>query len=248
MKNVALGLLAAVAMTGTAVAADMAPRYAKAPPAIAVQVTNWTGLFIGGEGGGAWGRDRMDFPTPLTTTGTYDTSGAIAGGVIGYNYQAPGSNWVFGVEGNFDWADIKGSAVCPNIAFNCRTKIDSIFTGTGRLGYAWDRVMVYGKGGYAWARGRADVVVPATGVINDGSSVDRDGYTLGAGLEYMFAPNWSAKVEYDYYHFNTKRVNGNTPAGAFVELIDVNGRDLHAVKGGINYHFNWGGSAVVAKY
>jgi outer membrane immunogenic protein len=249
MKNFALGMLAAVAMTGSASAADLAARpYTKAPPVIPIQVTNWTGLFVGGEGGGAWGSDRLFFPTSLTTTNSFDTSGGIAGGVVGYNYQAPGSNWVFGVEGNFDWANITGSAVCPNIVFNCRTKIDSIYTGTGRLGYAWDRVMLYGKGGYAWAHGRADVVVPATGAINDGSGVDRDGYTLGAGLEYMFAPNWSAKVEYDYYHFNSKRVNGTSPAGAFIELIDVASRDLHAVKGGINYHFNWGAGPVVARY
>lgn len=249
MPNIAL-VSAVVFLSSTAVAsaADLAARpYTKAPPPIAVPFTNWSGFFIGGEGGGAWGRDNLFFPTLLTTTGNYDTSGAVAGGVVGFNWQAPGANWVFGVEGNFDWADIKGSATCPNPAFSCRTKIEAIYTGTGRIGYAWDKTLIYAKGGYAWAEGRVDVVVPATRAINDGSRADREGYTVGAGLEYMFAPNWSAKVEYDYYNLDTRRVNGTTPAGAFIELIDVRSRDIHAVKGGINYHFNWGGP-FLAKY
>ena len=248
IKKILLSSAALIALVSTASAADLAARpYTKAPALLPIASTNWSGFYIGGEGGGAFGRDSLFFPTPLTTTGTFDTSGAIAGGVAGYNWQAAGSNLVFGVEGNFDWANIRGTAVCPNIALNCTTKIDSIFTGTGRIGYAWDSVMLYAKGGYASSRGRADGIVPATGAINDGARVTRDGYTLGAGLEYMFAPNWSAKVEYDYYRFDAKRVNGLTPGGVFVELIDLQSRDVHAVKAGINYHFNFGGP-VVARY
>jgi outer membrane immunogenic protein len=239
-------VLAGFGFSGAASAADMAvkaPMYKAAP----VLMTNWTGIFIGGEAGGGWARDSLFFPVPLTTTGRYDISGAVAGGVIGYNWQAPGSNWVFGVEGNFDWADIKGSTACPNVAFNCRTRLDEIFTGTGRIGYAWDKVMLYAKGGYAWTNDRVQVIVPATGAVNDSARTGRDGYTVGAGLEYMFAPSWSAKVEYDYYRFDGKTVNATNPGGVFVEPINMTGLSVNTVKGGINYHFNWNGP-VVAKY
>jgi outer membrane immunogenic protein len=127
-----------------------------------------------------------------------------------------------------------------NAAFNCRTNLNEIFTGTGRIGYAWNSVMLYAKGGYAWTNDRADVVDPATNAISDGTSrTGRDGYTLGAGLEYMFAPDWSAKVEYDYYNFGSKTLNGNTPAGVFVESITLANYSVN--------HFNWG-SPVVARY
>jgi outer membrane immunogenic protein len=241
-------LLAGIGLAGAASAADLAtkaPAY-RAPP---VMLTNWSGLFIGVEGGGGWGRDSLFFPGPLTATGGFDTSGAVAGGVIGYNWQTPGSSWVFGLEGNFDWADIKGTTICPNPTFNCGTKIDQIHTATGRIGYAWDKVMVYGKGGYAWSNERAEVVVPGTGAINDATGwTGRDGYTLGAGLEYMFVPNWSAKIEYDYYHFDGKTRAANTPAGVFIENITMNSRDVNVVKAGLNYHFNWSPSPVLAKY
>ena len=194
------------------------------------------------------GPDSLFFPGPLTTTGRFDTSGGIAGGVVGYNWQAPGTSWVFGVEGNFDWANISGSATCPNVIFNCRTNLNEIFAGTARIGYAWSSALLYVKGGYAWTNDRADVVVPATGAINDSTGrTGRDGYTLGAGVEYMFAPNWSAKVEYDYYNFNSKTLSANTPAGVFVENITLTNYSVNSLKAGINYHFNWGGP-VVARY
>ena len=209
---------------------------------------DWSGFYIGAEGGGGFGRDSLFFPAAGTSTGGFDTSGAIAGGVIGYNWQAPGSSWVFGLEGNFDWADIGGSTICPNTAFNCGTNLNEIFTGTGRIGYAWNSVLMYAKGGYAWTNDRADVFDPVTGAIGDSTGRNgRDGYTLGVGLEYMFAPNWSAKVEYDYYNFGGRTLNANTPGGAFVEPITMTNYSVNAVKAGINYHFNWG-SPVVARY
>jgi outer membrane immunogenic protein len=244
----AIGILAA-GLTVPASAADLPARtYTKAPMMAPSPMLDWSGFYIGAEGGGGFGSDSLFFPAAGTSTGRFDTSGAIAGGVIGYNWQAPGSSWVFGVEGNFDWADIGGSTVCPNVAFNCGTNLNEIFTGTGRIGYAWNSVLMYAKGGYAWTNDRADVVVPGTGAIGDSTGrAGRDGYTLGVGAEYMFAPNWSAKVEYDYYNFGARTMNGNTPAGAFVEPITMTNYSVNAVKAGINYHFNWG-SPVVARY
>ncbi|HSR08633.1 MAG TPA: outer membrane beta-barrel protein [Bryobacteraceae bacterium] len=244
----AAGILAA-GLAAPASAADLPARtYTKAPVVAPYPMLDWSGFYIGAEGGGGFGSDSLFFPAAGTSTGRFDTSGAIAGGVIGYNWQAPGSSWVFGVEGNFDWADIGGSTICPNTAFNCGTNLNEIFTGTGRIGYAWNSVLMYAKGGYAWTNDRADVFDPATGAIGDSTGRSgRDGYTLGVGLEYMFAPNWSAKVEYDYYNFGGRTVNANTPAGAFVEPITMTNYSVNAVKAGINYHFNWG-SPVVARY
>jgi outer membrane immunogenic protein len=243
-----IGILAA-GLAAPALAADLPARtYTKAPVVVPTPMVDWNGFYIGGEGGGAFGSDNLFFPASPSSTGRFDTSGGIAGGVIGYNFQAPGSNWVFGVEGNFDWADLGGTTVCPNTAFNCSTNLSEIFTGTGRIGYAWNSVLFYAKGGYAWTSDRANVVDPASGAVNDGTSrIGRDGYTLGVGLEYMFAPNWSAKVEYDYYNFGARTSNGNTPAGVFVEPITMSNYSVNSVKAGINYHFNFGGP-VMARY
>jgi outer membrane immunogenic protein len=196
MRNSRLIVSAAVAISaivgiGSAYAADLPARpYTKAPVKVPPPVLTWTGFYIGGESGYAWGRDNLYFPTFGTTTNPFNTSGGIAGGVVGFNWQPQGTNWVFGVEGNFDWANIRGSAICPAPTLTCRTNLNEIFTGTGRIGYAWNRVLLYAKGGYAWTNDRYDAFVPATGMVTETSNrIGRDGYTVGAGLEYMFAPN-----------------------------------------------------------
>ena len=250
MKTKLIVSAAAVLLAGVsaASAADLAARpYTKAPVVAPTPVVNWTGLFIGVEGGGGWGRDNWFYPGPGTTT-NHDISGAVAGGVIGYNWQAPGSNWVFGVEGNLDWADVKGSALCPNPTLNCSSSIGTLFTATGRVGYAWSSALFYVKGGGAWTQDRDRVNSVATGALFSSSNNNRSGYTVGVGLEYMFAPSWSAKVEYDYADFGTSHMQLVTPAGGNDTAGGTDVRlDVNTVKVGINYHFNWGGP-VVAKY
>ena len=232
---------------GAASAADLPARTYSKAPVMAAPVMTWTGLYIGAEGGGGWGRDNWFYPGPVTFT-NHGISGGVAGGVIGYNWQAPGTNWVFGVEGNLDWANLRGSALCPAPAFNCTSTMDSLYTATGRIGYALSSALLYVKGGGAWTRDRDRTYVVATGVLNSSSSNDRSGYTVGAGAEYMFAPNWSAKLEYDYADFGTSHMQLLTPAGA---IDTAGGTDVrltvNTVKAGVNYHFNWGGP-VVAKY
>ncbi len=249
MNKLLLGTIG-ILVVGLAVpasAADLPARtYSKAPMMQPSPMVDWSGFYIGAEGGGAFGSDNLFFPDPFfpSATGRFDTSGAMAGGVVGYNWQAPGSNWVFGVEGNLDWADINGTAICPSGA-SCSSNLNEIFTGTGRIGYAWNSVLLYAKGGFAWTNDRADVVDPvAGGIIDSTGRVGRDGYTLGAGLEYMFAPGWSAKVEYDYYNFGATTVSGSTPGGAFVEPITLANYSVNSLKAGINYHFNSGYSGV----
>ncbi|HEY2211682.1 MAG TPA: outer membrane beta-barrel protein, partial [Bradyrhizobium sp.] len=109
---------------------------------------------------------------------------------------------------------------------------------TGRVGYTWGPALLYAKGGYAW-RDNNNIGVSVAGVpaafTTDGTR--KDGYTVGAGLEYMFAPNWSAKAEYQYYNFGSTTFTGG-PA----EIVGTRFRDdEHTVKVGVNYRFGWGG-------
>lgn len=143
----------------------------------------------------------------------------IGGGQVGADYQFS-PNWVMGIEANYS-----AMASNNNATFGNRD-LGSV---TGRLGYTWGQALLYAKGGYAWADTRRSF-----GFGNGG----RDGYTVGAGLEYMFAPSWSAKVEYQYYDFG--RVN-SVVFGGFRN-------DEHTIKLGVNYHFNWGGPVANAGY
>jgi outer membrane immunogenic protein len=240
----ACGLLACL-IAGSARAADLGVAPVKA--AFVPVSTNWSGLFIGAEGGTGWGTDQLFFPGPLTRTSSFDTSGALAGVVIGTHFQLPGSNWVFGIEGNLDWADIKGTTSCPLAGFSCSTKLDAYASGTGRIGYAWSSFLLYGKAGFAWGRDRAWGASATGAVVEHTTRIGRSGYTLGAGIEYMFAPNWAAKLEYDYTQFDSRTVAAKTPAGTFIENIELSGRSFSTIKGGINYHFNWVPPAVLVR-
>jgi outer membrane immunogenic protein len=102
---------------------------------------NWTGFYVGVNGGGGWGHSRHDFEAAGTTTGDYRISGATAGGTLGANLQAGGL--LLGVEGDMNWSDIGGSDPCPNANFTCRTRSKWLATTRGRVGYAIGRVLPY---------------------------------------------------------------------------------------------------------
>src|SRR5262249_11263195 len=154
----------------------------------------------------------------------------------GFDYQfAP--NWVVGIEAQYSWlpTDAKGVLFPANTLVTSST--DQLGSVTGRVGYTWGPTLLYAKGGYAWRNGNLTV---SNGGVPQGFTAtgnNKDGYTVGAGLEYMFAPNWSAKAEYQYYNFgNTTFTSG--PA----DIAGVRGRDdEHTVKVGVNYRFGWGG-------
>src|ERR1700693_812739 len=141
MKRVFLALFSLAALTGTAAAADLPPRpapqpYYKAP--VAMQVYNWTGFYIGINGGGGFGSSTWD------RTGSFNTSGGLVGGTVGYNYQF--GQGVVGIEGDIDWANINGNTntACP---FSCKTSDHWLSTVRGRLGYAADRFLPFVTGG-----------------------------------------------------------------------------------------------------
>ena len=237
MKMILLGAAAALlALAAPAAAADMQPRtYTKAPAYTPPQVIyNWTGFYIGGHVGGAFAGDS-----------SFQSSDArFLGGVQGgFDYQfAP--NWVVGAEAQYSWLNGNNNGTLFPGGTLVNTNTDQLGSVTGRLGYTWGPALLYAKGGYAWRDGNGLGVtvggVPA-GFTTSGNR--KDGYTVGGGLEYMFAPNWSAKAEYQYYDFGKTTFTAG-PA-------DVTGQsfrnDEHTVKVGVNYRFGWGGPAA-AKY
>jgi outer membrane immunogenic protein len=229
MKALLLATVSAVAFASAASAADLPARtYTKAPAyAPPAPIYNWTGFYIGGHVGGAFNGNSS----------IYGSDGRFIGGVQGgADYQfAP--NWVLGIEAQYSW----GTRSTTNVVFvpagfTVQGRSSDVGSVTGRLGYTWGPAMLYAKGGLAF-RDNADVAVftTATGVGLPFTQSRKDtGYTVGAGLEYLFTPNWSAKVEYQYYNFGTTNIT--VPAG-LVSYRD----DVHTVKAGLNYRFNWGG-------
>jgi len=228
--------LLVVASSG-AFAADLAIR--KAPPAPPpIPIYNWTGFYIGGNVGGAWESGTItDNFTGASFSNT--RSGFIGGGQIGYNWQVS-PNWVLGVEGMFDGADIRSdtgtvtvpvpSAIDPT-TFTATAKVDWITTVGARFGYAVNNWLWYGKAGGGWVHDRVTV-----NDITDGLSVSvsdtRGGWMAGGGIEYGFTPNWTARV--DYTHIGLSDV---TNTGLFVGDTITLSRHFDMVTAGINYKF-----------
>jgi outer membrane immunogenic protein len=214
-------LLAGVALSvaTAASAADMQARpYTKAPPATVVAAYNWSGFYIGAMGGYGWG----------TNAG----SGGFGGGTVGYNWQLPGSQFVFGVEVDAAGASIKDSVTGDfgvGVPLTLDSKINSFGSVTGRAGFAMDAALLYAKGGYAWANNKT--TVSALGMTLDSDSHTHSGYTLGGGIEYMFAPNWSAKGEYMFTSLGGETYN------LLGGQLDSGNIDFHSIKVGVNYHF-----------
>jgi outer membrane immunogenic protein len=232
-------LLGTVALGGLAApppaAAQPARPYTKAPVYTApAAVYNWTGFYIGGHIGGAFAGSNS----------LQGSGGQFLGGVQGgFDYQFA-TNWVIGAEAQYSWlANNNNGGVTFPAGTLVTSNTDQLGSATGRFGYTWGPALLYAKGGYAW-RNNPNIAASLGGVpvafTTDGGH--KDGYTVGAGLEYMFAPNWSAKLEYQYYNFGSTTFTGGTP-----DIIGARFRDdEHTVKAGINYRFGWGGP-VVAK-
>jgi len=231
MKKFLFGAAAILAFAAApALAADMPARtYTKAPAYTAPEVVyNWTGFYIGGHIGGAFaGNNSLD-----------GSGGRFLGGVQGgFDYQFA-TNWVIGAEAQYSWLGNNNNGVLFPGNTLVTAKNDQLGSVTGRLGYTWGPTLLYAKGGYAW-RDSNNIGVAVAGVpaafTTDGSQ--KNGYTVGAGLEYMFAPNWSAKAEYQYYNFGNTTFNAGPAAIVGQRFRD----DDHTVKVGVNYRFGWGG-------
>jgi opacity protein-like surface antigen len=203
---------------------------------------NWTGVYVGGQVGGGWGMTDWNSATGFLDTvsakgfaGSGIANGFALGGQVGANYQI--GPWVFGVETDANWSDLDSNAKCAKsvaTSFTCHSRIDALGALTGRVGLTFGNLLVYGKGGAAWAAERQQTTINSgnpTTILSGSNTVW--GWTTGLGLEYAFTPAWSGKVEYDYVNFDNNSVAlndglGNSSNAAVSQRLNV-------VKMGFNY-------------
>src|ERR1700682_1092419 len=257
MKKLLLGVTALLALSGApALAADMPVKARPAPMPVAIY--DWTGFYMGINGGGGWSRKCWDLTedrglgvlVPARPEGCHDASGGTVGGQIGYRWQA--SSWVFGLEAEGNWADFKGSNpslfFTPTLTtpgFRNESTIDAFGLFTGQVGYAWNNVLVYVKGGAAVTGDQYRTFTIPAGLLIDSARETRWGGTVGVGLEYGFAPNWSVAFEYDHLFMGTRNVTFRTPALLLFSATDRIRQDVDLATVRVNYR--WGGP-VIAKY
>jgi outer membrane immunogenic protein len=216
-------LLAATALVlataTTSYAADMRMP-AKAPPAYVAPMWNWTGFYAGLHGGYGWADVGA-----AGISGTGDLDGWFGGGQIGYNWQAPGSNFVFGIEADLSGADISSSATATGggVTFTDTAKLESFGTIRGRIGVAvWERSLAYVTGGWAWGNGNFSVsaAIPALGVAAAASSSQtHNGWVLGGGLETAINQNWTWGVEYQHISFDSQTYFGALSVDSDVDTV-----------------------------
>lgn len=268
MKTLALAAAASILLASAASAADLAPRmYTKAPAPVAPPIYNWGGFYVGINGGGGSAHTCWDvvnnagtLVNPPLAEGCHDATGGTLGGQIGYRWQA--TNWVFGVEAQGNWADFKGSnlnqwaVIRGTSLYNDRTKIDAFGLFTGQVGYTFDHVLLYAKGGAAVVSDNYSVTVSAAGAplifgtsvgqtITTGSET-RWGGAVGAGIEYGFAPHWSVGLEYDHLFMGRNDVSQNVaPPFAAPPSAHRIGQDVDIGMVRVNYTF---GGPAVARY
>jgi outer membrane immunogenic protein len=227
---------ALAASMSCASAADLARPVYKAPPAIAPAV-NWTGFYVGANGGYGWSRGQIYDFTVDNPTGP-DIKGGFGGGQIGFNYQT--GSFVLGVETDFEGSGITGSVLDVNFGDTMQSKVDYFGTVRGRVGFAFNAAMIYATGGFAYGHVSTGVSGPI--LVGSSYSLDRvsTGYTVGAGVEYAFNPAWSAKAEYQYIDLGTNDPV-NAAGLAFSNLgpgvTNVNRTAFNTVRIGLNYRF-----------
>jgi outer membrane immunogenic protein len=258
MKKFLLAAVGSLALgiSGPASAADMAVKAAPLP--MVAPIYNWGGFYIGANGG--WGTsdkcwDVTNFRTPIAAfrEGCHGADGGTIGGQIGYRWQA--SNWVFGLEAQGNWADFNGSNVSVFVPrWTNNSKVEAFGLFTGQVGYAWNNVLWYVKGGAAVTddkyRGTV-TTAPFLGDVFDSASETRWGGVIGTGIEFGFAPNWSFAVEYDHLFMGSREITfvsrgvlAGIPAGSVFRTNSIS-QDVDIVTARINYRF---GGPVIAKY
>ncbi len=233
------GALVLVAVTAASVvcaqAADLAvpPAPAVAPIPYAPKLYDWTGIYIGGHVGGGYSDSSWTDPITGLGNGTFDNFGFLGGAQVGGNVQF--NRLVLGLEGDFSWTSLKESS-SDSIGEAISTSVPWTSTVTGRIGAAFDRLLVYGKGGLALAQDQSSLT-DLGGIISTDTFL-RTGWTAGAGIEYALDDNWSAKIEYDYLGFGSQSMSFTTitPPATLGSNASLN---VQEIKAGLNYRFSW---------
>jgi outer membrane immunogenic protein len=245
---------AAGSLLALAGAASADGLYTGGPPIAYGDPFRWTGCYAGGNFGGAWASKALTDPVQLVqdqilgapattgvTTVTTHPTGLVFGGQIGCDYQFT-SNWVIGVEGGAAATTLKGSANAPLALGNpgdqagVTARADILPSITGRLGYAWDRWLLYAKGGVAWAGDSYSVAGAFQGTPFNFQGLDlRTGWTVGGGVEKAIWQHWSVKLEYDYFDF------GHANIAMFENNLGLTGpidakQTVQTLRLGLNFH------------
>jgi len=242
----------ALSTVTSAMAADVPLPYKAAP---AAPTFSWTGCYVGGNGGGGRGVNEQQAVVGISFNADHN-SGWLAGVQGGCDYQV--GSFVVGVEGQFDWADMKDTTatLIPGgaVGFLLTTQLDRVATATGRIGYAFDRVLFYAKGGAAFAHFNHQMTQTDFVALTFDFKGSRDvaGFVVGGGLEFALLPNVSLKAEYNYFDFGTNgytlNCSGN-PGCAAAPFFPVSVRqNMQTVMLGVNWRFNTGLAPLVAKY
>jgi len=265
MEKILLGVAGSIVLgaAAPALAADLPARIAtKAPIAVPSPVYDWSGFYIGLNGGGGSARSCWDLTNVQGVSSTpepegcHNATGGTVGGQIGYRWQA--TNWVFGVEAQGNWADFKGSRTddveivqvgASTQAAGDRSKVDAFGLFTGQVGYTFNNVLLYAKGGAAVAGDKYSNFFTVTNPLGSAgqdfasASVTRWGGTVGAGVEFGFAPRWSVAVEYDHLFMGSRDVQLNfvSPGSG---LSTINHIRQNVDIGTVRVNYGFGGPAV----
>ena len=243
MKKALLIATALIAVaSSSALAADMRPPppvYTKAPPP--PPPFSWTGFYIGGNLGAAWTKTNISDSLFGLNFNNGNNAVFVAGGQVGFNYQF--GNVVLGVEGDFDWAANNNNSTVAVVGplgdlFTATANDRWMATVAGRLGYAFDRWMIYAKGGGGWVGANSFTVTDiTTGVsFNPGSSSTLSGWLVGGGFEWAFANNWSFRAEYDYFGLSGRSFT--VPVGILAgDTFTTGNNNIQMATVGINYLF-----------
>jgi outer membrane immunogenic protein len=253
MKRILIASTLALAAGGQALAADLPPPPPPPrTPAAYIPVAppyNWSGLYIGGNLGVGWNSSGSVSDTLNSTFSTNNNTQFLGGGQIGVNYEFWGGV-VVGAEAMFDWLPNTTNGVTvtgagANAGNTASVNINNrwLSTATGKLGYAWDRVLLYGKGGGAWVgTNNAGLTVngnPSSFVTTNNNN--NFGWTAGLGIEWAFWNNWSARAEWDYIRLQNQTFTVAATAPFFAnDSIAINNRSINMFTAGVNYKFGWG--------
>ncbi|BAT59536.1 OmpA-like transmembrane domain protein [Variibacter gotjawalensis] len=271
-KTLTAASIVALCAAAPALAADLGRPVYKAPMVMPVYFS-WNGFYIGGNAGYAWSHEDVR-TTGQSTANIANVaggarpanvgmrpSGFTGGAQMGYNMQA--GNWVYGIEADIAYTDLSETRTivttglapgfAPNLQNTFRQELEYLGTVRGRLGYSWDRTLLYVTGGFAYGGvNNSATFTGANGAVvqfQGGRDRIRTGYAIGGGAEHALAGNWSVKLEYLYYDLGRDNINVALVPGSLGAPTGYNSRfdnSGHLVRAGINYRF--GGVPIVASY